>query len=141
VDQEPQQRAEAGDRQRMDLAGVSNAMVRLYKELFGRGPTQARSALAGPDTLVATLEDTFTPAEHNMVKAGEHQRLRELRMYFQHSSEKEFVNAVEQITGRKVRGFVSGVDVHRDIATEVFYLEPIATPFGQAEERDEQLSP
>ena len=141
MDTEPQERIEAGARQRLDLAEISNAMVRLYKELFGRGPTKARSALAGPDTLISTLEDSFTPAERNMAKAGEHQRLRELRMYFQHSSEKEFINAVEQMTGRKVRGFVSGIDVHQDISTEVFYLEPIATPFGQAEERDEQLSP
>jgi uncharacterized protein YbcI len=53
------------------------------------------------------------PTERNMVKAGEHQRLRELRMYFQHSSEKDFIEAIEQITGRKVRGFTSGVDGHR----------------------------
>ena len=141
MDSESQERAEATERQRMDLAEVSNAMVRLYKELFGRGPTKARSALAGPDTLIATLENSFTPAERNMAKAGEHQRLRELRMYFQHSSEKEFINTVEEITGRKVRGFISGIDVHQDIATEVFYLEPIGTPFGHAEERDEQLAP
>ena len=125
----------------MDLSEVSNAMVRLYKEMFGRGPTMARSGLAGPDTLISTLEDSLTPAERNMAKAGEHQRLRELRMYFQHASEKEFVGAVEQITGRKVRAFVSGMDVHRDVATEVFYLEPEGTPPGHAEERAEQLAP
>lgn len=115
-------------------------MVGLYKELFGRGPTKARSGLSDPDTLICTLEDSFTPAERNMAKAGEHQRLRELRMYFQHSSEKEFLDAVERITGRKVRGFVSGVDVHQDIATEVFYLEPVGTPFARAEEHEEELA-
>ena len=122
-------------------AAVSNAMVRLYKEQFGRGPNKTRTSFAGPDTLVCTLEDTFTPAERKMVEANELQRLRELRMYFQHSSEKEFVGAVEQITGRKVRGFVSGIDAKQDIATEVFYLEPIGTPFGHAEERAEELAP
>ena len=141
MDPEPQEPTEAAERQRMDLAEVSNAMVRLYKELFGRGPTKARSGLSGPDTLISTLENTLTPAERNMAKAGEHQRLRELRMYFQHASEKEFIDAVEQITGRKVRGFTSGVDVHEDISTEVFYLEPVGTPFGHAQERDEQLAP
>ncbi len=141
METESHERSEAGERERLDLAEISNTMVRLYKELFGRGPTKARSGLSGPDTLVCTLEDSFTPAERKMVEAGELQRLRELRMYFQHSSENEFVGAVEQITGRKVRGFVSGIDAKQDIATEVFYLEPIGTPFGHAEERDEQLAP
>ena len=141
MDSESHERSEAAERQRLDLAEVSNAMVRLYKEMFGRGPTKARSGLSGPDTLVCTLEDTFTPAERKMVEADELQRLRELRMYFQHASENEFVGAVEQITGRKVRAFVSGMDVHRDVATEVFYLEPEGTPPGHAEERAEQLAP
>jgi uncharacterized protein YbcI len=141
MDSDLQEQGEAGEGQRMDLMGVSNAMVRLYKEMFGRGPTKARTNFSGSDTLVCTLEQSLTPAERNMAKAGEHQRLRELRMYFQHASEKEFIGAVEQITGRKVRGFVSGMDVHQDIATEVFYLEPSSTTNGSATEREEQLAP
>lgn len=135
MDGEFEEWIEATEFQRMDLSEVSNAMVGLYKEMFGRGPTKARSGLSGPDTLVCTLEDSLTPAERNMAKAGEHQRLRELRMYFQHASEKEFVGAVEQITGRKVRAFVSGMDVHQDVATEIFYFEPEDTPSGHDEKR------
>ncbi len=56
------------------LSEVSNEMVRLYKDQFGRGPTRARTAWAGNDTLVVRLEDTLTPAERNLVKMGEHQR-------------------------------------------------------------------
>jgi hypothetical protein len=32
---------------------------------------------------------------------------------------------VEEITGRKVRVFVSGMDTDKDVATEVSYLEPV----------------
>jgi uncharacterized protein YbcI len=103
---------------------VSNAMVRLYKEQFGRGPTTTRTHFAGPDVLITTLEDSLTPAERNMVAMGEHQRLRDTRMFFQYASEEAFREAVEQITGRKVRAFVSGIDTHRDVSSEVFYLEP-----------------
>src|SRR5690348_16410863 len=81
---------------------VSNAMVRLYKDLFGRGPTRARTNFAGPDVLVATLQDTLTPAEQSMVSLGEHARLRDTRMFFQYASESDFRDAVERITGRKV---------------------------------------
>jgi uncharacterized protein YbcI len=105
---------------------VSNEMVRLYKELFGRGPTRARSGWADNNTLICTLEDSLTPAERNMAKLGEHQRLRDVRMFFQHASEHEFTEAVERATGRKVRAFVSGIDTHKDVSSEVFYLEPEA---------------
>jgi hypothetical protein len=59
-----------------------------------------------------------------MAAAGEHERLRDLRMHFQYLNETEFVRTVEQITGRKVRAFVSGIDTKRDVSAELFYLEP-----------------
>ena len=126
MDAEAQQGRDRLDRSGMDLQEVSNAMVRLYKEQFGRGPTKARTAYAGPDMLISTLEDSMTPAERNMAALGDHQRLRDIRMFFQHASEREFVEAVEGITGRKVRAFVSGIDTHQDVSSEVFYLEPQA---------------
>jgi uncharacterized protein YbcI len=111
---------------RAELSQLSNAMVALYKSQFGRGPTRTRSNYAGPDILITTLEDSLTPAERNMVAMGENQRLRDTRMFFQHASVDEFVGAVERITGRTVRGFVSGIDVEQDISSEVFYLEPLS---------------
>ena len=104
---------------------ISNEMVRLYKEQFGRGPTKARTNWAGPDTLITVLEDTLTPAERNLVKLGEHQRLRDLRMFFQYASVREFCEPVERLTGRKVRAFHSSIDTEVDgMAVEVFVLHP-----------------
>jgi uncharacterized protein YbcI len=111
------------EERRSGLLELSNEMVRLYKTLFGRGPTKTRSHWLGSDAVVTTLEDSFTPAERNMVVLGEHQRLRDMRTFFQHASAAEFRDAAERVTGRKVRGFVSGVDTEADISTEVFYLE------------------
>jgi uncharacterized protein YbcI len=104
---------------------ISNEMVRLYKEQFGRGPTKARTNWAGPDTLITVLEDTLTPAERNLVKLGEHQRLRDLRMFFQYASVREFCEPVERLTGRRVRAFHSSIDTQVDgMSTEVFVLHP-----------------
>lgn len=111
-------------RERADLQTLSNEMVRLYKEQFGRGPTKAVSHFAGSDTLICTLENTLTPAERNLAALGEHQRLRDVRLFFQHVTENQFVEAVERTTGRKVRGFISGIDTTKDISAEVFYLYP-----------------
>lgn len=107
-----------------ELAALSNAMVRLYKERFGRGPTKARTVYAGRDAVLCTLENTFTPAEAALVRMGEHQRLRDTRLFFQYASEEQFTSAVEEITGRKVRAFISGVDTEKDVSSELFYLEP-----------------
>lgn len=114
----------AEQRQGLQLVELSNAMVRIYKEQFGRGPTKTRTQYAGPDTVISTIEDSLTRAERRMVDLGEHQRVRDIRTFFQHASDREFTQAVEQITGRRVRAFVSGIDVERDVSSEVFYLEP-----------------
>src|SRR3954462_5287284 len=86
-------------------AEISREMVRLYKDQFGRGPTKARTEFAGPDIVICTLDHSLTPAEQSLVQMGEHQRLRDTRMYFQHATEKEFRGVVERITGRPVRAF------------------------------------
>ncbi len=106
------------------LSAISLEMVRIYKEQFGRGPTKTRSNWAGPDVVVVTLEDTFTPAERSLVRLGEHKQLRDLRILFQYAEIGAFCEPVERVTGRKVRAFISGVDTHRDLATEMFVLHP-----------------
>jgi uncharacterized protein YbcI len=106
------------------LSQISNEMVRLYKEQFGRGPTKTRTNWAGPDVLVVTLEQTFTPAERSLQRMGEHQRLRDLRLLFQYASVPTFCEPIERLVGRKVRAFVSGIDTKADIATELYLLHP-----------------
>jgi uncharacterized protein YbcI len=108
------------------LAALSNELVRIYKDQFGRGPTKVRSNYAGPDTIVCLLENTFTPAERSLQGMGEHQRLREMRMFFQYASAGDFTAAVTSTTGRHVRSFISGIDTNTDIACELFVLEPQA---------------
>ncbi len=116
---------EAGELDRSMLTEISNEIVRVFKSQFGRGPTSARAAWAGPDTITVTLEDTLTPAERNMVKMGEHERLRQTRMFFQYASIRELCEPVERLTGRRVRGFVSGLDTAVDgLSVETFVLHP-----------------
>ena len=107
------------------LVEISNTMVRLYKEQFGRGPTQARTYWSGPDVITVLLEDTLTPAERNLTRLGEHERLREMRLVFQYASVREFCEPVERITGRKVRAFLSSTDTEVEgLSIETFVLHP-----------------
>jgi uncharacterized protein YbcI len=108
----------------LQTAELSNAMVKIYKDQFGRGPTKVHTVFATDDLIISTLENSLVPAEQAMLELGEHQRVREIRLFFQHASDKSFVEAVERITGRKVRAFTSGTDTHHDVSSEVFHLEP-----------------
>ena len=107
------------------LSLISNEMVRIYKDQFGRGPTKARTVWAGPDIILASLEHTLTPAERKLVELGEDGRLRDLRLLFQYAEVESFCEPVERLTGRKVRAFVSGIDAQADLASEMFVLHPI----------------
>jgi uncharacterized protein YbcI len=107
------------------LSQVSNAMVRVFKQQFGRGPTSARAYWMGSDGITVVLENTLTPAERNLVEMGEHQRLRDMRLFFQYSSVPDIVGPVELATGRKVRAFTSGTDTKVDgLSVETFMLHP-----------------
>jgi uncharacterized protein YbcI len=107
------------------LLDLSNEMVRLYKQQFGRGPTRSSAHWCGPDLITVVLEDTFTPAERNLARMGEHHRLRDTRTFFQYATVPEFCEPVERLTGRTVRAFISGIDTEAGGASlEAFLLYP-----------------
>jgi uncharacterized protein YbcI len=110
------------------LMQIANEMVRLFKDQFGRGPTAARAAWAGPDVITVILEQTLTPAERNLARMGEHERLRETRMFFQYASVREICEPVERITGRTLRAFISGIDTEAEgLAVETFVFHPVGS--------------
>jgi uncharacterized protein YbcI len=106
------------------LLDISNAMVRLYKETFGRGPTKARAHFSGPDTLTVLLEDTLTVAERRLVALGELDRVRAQRLFLQLTVEDVKRAEVERILSRRTIAAICGIDPSRDVAAEVFTLEP-----------------
>jgi uncharacterized protein YbcI len=107
------------------LAAISTEMVVLYKDEFGRGPNRVRTYWCGDDIVTTVLEDTLTPAERNLAKMGEHQRLRDTRMFFQYATVREFCEPVERLTGRTVKSFLSSIDTEVDgLSIETFILHP-----------------
>ena len=73
--------------------------------------------------LITVLEDTLTPAERNLTRLGEHQRVRDMRTFFQYATVDEFCEPVERLTGRKVRAFLSAIDTQvAGLAMETFVL-------------------
>jgi uncharacterized protein YbcI len=105
------------------LAAVSNAMVRLHKEQFGRGPTTARSHFAGPDALTCVLDEALLPAEPKMIEIGEGARVRDARVSYQSATADQFVEEVEAIVKRRVRAFGSAIDTKRNVVFENLAFE------------------
>ena len=120
------------------LAAVSNALVALHKEQFGRGPTVARTHFAGPDVLVTVLENVLLPAERKLIALGDQQRVREQRVAYQAVTASEFILAIERIVSRKVRAFASGMDADNNVVFETFYFESL-DPAGDGRARGDRL--
>jgi uncharacterized protein YbcI len=113
------------DRRASVVAAISDEMVRVYKEQFGRGPERVRTYWCSDDVVTTVLEDTFTPAERSLALLGEHQRLRDTRTFFQYATVRAFCEPIERLTGRKVKAFISGIDTEADgLALETFILHP-----------------
>ena len=112
-------------------SAISNAVVQLHANHYGRGPTKARTHLADEFALVI-LEDIFTPAERTLIAAGNYEQVVDMRAAFQEALRREFVEAIQAITGREVRAFISAVNVDPEIATELFIFEPQSDRDGES---------
>ena len=103
---------------------VSNALVALHKEQFGRGPMRARTLFAGPDVVVTIFDDALLPAEQAMVDLGEPLRVQEARVFFQDATRDRFISTVERVTSRKVVSFHSTCDARAGVVIEIAVFEP-----------------
>ena len=110
---------------------ISNAMTRLHREYYGRGPNSVRTVI-GHDHVICFLEDIYTPVERTLLDAGETEAVHETRLAFQRAMKSRFVETVETAIGRKVRAFLSQTHIAPDISCEIFVLEPsgAAVPEG-----------
>ena len=102
---------------------LARAMVALYKEYVGRGPTQAR-AYVEDDLITIVLQDTMTTAEQTLADEEEEDLVRGVRRVLQGKFREDAVEIVERLTGRKVKAFLSDHAIEPDVGVEVFVLEP-----------------
>ena len=105
------------------LAEVSNAIVGVLAECYGRGPTKAKSYIF--DNYVLTvLEDFLTTVERTLVENGKESLVREVRLTFQQAVAQRFTNAVSAVVGREVLTYHSQVTFNPPRGFEIFVLEP-----------------
>jgi uncharacterized protein YbcI len=113
---------ESGQRSLGEMrAFISNEIVRLQAEYYGKGPTRAKTYIV-EDLVVVVLEESFTRAEKTLVERGEREAIEHIRRRFQQQMADSFKGVVEQATGRKVKTFLSETNVEQDVSVETFLL-------------------
>ena len=120
----------SSDRQAQDgdlAAKISTTVVRALSRTTGRGPTKAKTTL-GDNGVFVVLQDSLTRGEQVLVDAGEAVAVLDLRRRWQRVMQTDLSREIEELTGRKVIGFMSDNHIDPDIAVEVFVLEPLHLP-------------
>lgn len=103
------------------LVELSNAMVALHRECFGRGPGAAKSFVT-EEMVVCVLSDIYTAVERTLIGDGQAEHVRRTRALHQEALEDRYKARVERIMDRPVAAFLSVVHVDPDVAIEVFLL-------------------
>lgn len=105
------------------LLAISNRIVGLHKELYGKGPTRAR-VFYHDDVILVVMRGGFTPVERTLHRAGRDAAVAAQRAEFQEAVKAQFTAAVEELVGRRVMAFMSGSTQEPEMSAEIFVLEP-----------------
>lgn len=105
------------------LAQVSNGIVQIFSDSYGRGPTKAKS-YHFDNFVVTVLEDILTTVEETLVDRGEIDLVRQVRLTYQEAEADRFKAVVAEAMGRRVVTYHSQVVFDPPMGFEMFVLEP-----------------
>ena len=123
MDRIPASDIDSEARQGEELAEITNGIVGLFAEYYGRGPTRAKSYLLDDAFVVTVLRDTMTTVEHTLAKGGHGEQVRNVRLTFQEEMADSFKGVVEKALGRDVASYHSQLLIDADIGFELFVLK------------------
>jgi uncharacterized protein YbcI len=108
-------------------ARVSHTVVRTIKDLYGRGPTHAKTYLCD-EYVFCVMTGGLTRDEETMIRGGQQDAVREYRLRFEAVIRPELVRRVEDVLGRKIINYHSQILFDPDLLVEIFVLDPTAEP-------------
>lgn len=115
-------------------ARVSQVIVRTMKDLYGRGPTHAKTYFCD-EYVFCVMSGGLTRDEETMIRGGEVEAVRDYRLRFQAVIAPELIRRVEDVLERKVINYHSQVLFDPDRLVEIFMLDPAGEPPAQDRER------
>src|SRR4051794_17292735 len=101
---------------------ISNALVAVKKNLYGKGPVKAKTYI-NDNYVFSVLEGGLTRNEETLIEAGQHRLVREYRLRFQEAISQTITTAIEEVTGRRVLAYHSQIVFDPDRAFEIFVLD------------------
>jgi uncharacterized protein YbcI len=104
------------------LAEISNAMVGLKKEFYGKGPTKAKTYV-NDNYVFCVLQGGLTRNEETLLAAGQEDLVRQFRLKFQETMAAATIEAIERLTGRTVTGYHSQIVFNPEHGFEIFVLD------------------
>lgn len=114
-------------------ARISRTVVRAMKDLYGRGPTHAKTYLCD-EFVFCVMTGGLTRDEETMIRGGQEEAVREYRLRFQAVIRPELIRRVEDVLGRKVVNYHSQILFNPDRMVEIFVIDPTAEPLTDPEE-------
>jgi uncharacterized protein YbcI len=108
-------------------AAISNAVMRLTNELYGRGAARTRTFVTDEHVFCA-MEGVLTAVERTLVEAGETELVRELRTRFMHMVRPVFTAEVARLLGREVLAMESQLVFDPDTLFLIFVLGDARAP-------------
>ena len=126
----PGERSAPGERTQADAAqppggavraAISNAVMRLTNELYGRGAARTRTFVTDEHVFCA-MEGVLTAVERTLVEAGETELVRELRTRFMQMVRPVFAAEVARLLGRQVLAMESQLVFDPDTLFLIFVL-------------------
>lgn len=103
-------------------AAIARAVVGIYRDIAGRGPTRAR-VFFRDEVLVVVLRDVLTTGERSMVRAGRTDSVRATRGGLQDVMHDALIAAVERLTSCTVEILLSSTQAETGSAAQVFLLD------------------
>ena len=110
------------EKQRSIYLEISNAMVGLKKQFYGKGPVKSKTYI-NDNYVFCILEGGLTQNELTLLQAGEEDLVRRYRLRFQEVMREVTMKAVEEITGRRVNAYHSQITFDPEYGFEIFVLD------------------
>jgi uncharacterized protein YbcI len=114
------------------LTAISNEIVAIMREHYGRGPHRAKTYVMD-DIIVCVLRNGFTAIEQTMVTGGQSERVVSMRHEFQKLMTDRYTEMITRLTGREVVAFLSQAHLEPDLTLEVFFVDRPLDGFGALE--------
>ena len=115
------------------LSAISNSIVRILRERYGRGPMKAKTYALDDIIVVVMRAGGFTAVEQTMIDSGEPDRVVAMREDFQRVIAQDYKETIEHLTDRKVLAFLSNAHVEPELTVEVFFVDRPLDGFGAVE--------